>query len=235
MILDRLRGGLIVSIQPESDSPLNTAETVALLARCAVAAGAAGLRIQGVAHIAAVRAAVDVPVIGLIKRDYPGFSPYITTTAAEVGAIVDAGAEIVAFDATPRARAGGLDAPGLIAAVHARGAIAMADCATGADARAAAAAGAEIVGTTLCGYTDDTRGHDLPALDVLRDAAASGAFAILEGGVGDPAAVASGFEHGAGAVVVGTALTNIDARMRLFAGASPRQKSATDNRSQTKV
>ena len=234
MNLDRLRG-LIVSIQPEPESVLNTAETVALLARCAVAAGAAGVRIQGVGHIAAARAAVNVPVIGLIKRVYPGFGPFITVTDDEIAAIVVAGADIVAFDAPPRERPGGLDPAGLVAAVHARGALAMADCATAQDVRTAAAAGADIVGTTLCGYTDETRGHALPALDVLREAVATGAFAILEGGVADPADVSAGFAAGASAVVVGTALTNIDARIRTFAGAASRQKSATDNRSQRTV
>lgn len=230
MILERLRG-LIVSIQPEPDSVLNTPETVALFARCAVAAGAAGVRIEGISRIAAVRSAVEVPIVGLIKRAYPGFEPYITPTEDEVEAVVAAGAEIVAFDATARARPHGHDAAALIAAIHAGGALAMADCATGAEVRAAASAGADIVATTLCGYTDETRGHALPALDVLRDGAATGAFAILEGGVADPEQVRAAFAAGAAAVVVGTALTNLDARVRAFAAPAARQKSAPGNRS----
>ena len=230
MILERL-GGLIVSIQPEAASVLNTPETVALLARCAVANGAAGVRIEGAARIAAVRRAVDVPIVGLIKRVYPGFDPYITPTEDEIAAIARAGAEIVAFDATGRARPDGHDTAAMIAAIHARGALAMADCATGVQVRAAAAAGADIVGTTLCGYTEETRGHALPALDVLGEAAATGAFAILEGGVADPEGVRLGFVAGASAVVVGTALTNLDARIRAFAEIPARQKSAPEIRS----
>ncbi len=145
MTLQRLRG-LIVSIQPEPESVLNTPATVALFAQCAVANGASGVRIEGAGRIAAVRAAVGVPIVGLIKRVYPGFEPYITPTVEEIDAIVAAGAEVIAFDATPRARPGGYDVPGLVAAIHARGALAMADCATGAEARAAAAAGADVVG-----------------------------------------------------------------------------------------
>lgn len=230
MILENLRG-LIVSIQPEAESVLNTPETVALMARCAVANGAAGVRIEGAERIAAVRRAVEVPIVGLVKRVYPGFGPYITPTEDEVAAVSGAGAEIVAFDATERARPYGHDVAGLIAAIHARGALAMADCATGSQARAAAAAGADIVGTTLCGYTDETRGHALPALDVLREIAATGAFAVLEGGVADPAQAGAGFAAGASAVVVGTALTNLDARVRAFAGAPARQKSSPEDRS----
>ncbi len=228
MNLERLRG-LIVSIQPEPDSVLNRPEIVALLARAVVANGAAGVRIEGAERIAAVRAAVDVPIVGLIKRSFPGFAPYITPTAEEIDAIVAAGAEIVAFDATPRARPHGDDVPAMAGRIHARGAVAMADCATSAEVRAAAAAGAEIVATTLSGYTDDTRGRHLPALDVLRDAVATGAFAILEGGVAMPDEVAAAIAAGAGAVVVGTALTNLDARVRTFATAA-RQKSAPENR-----
>jgi N-acylglucosamine-6-phosphate 2-epimerase len=230
MILERL-GGLVVSIQPEASSVLNTPETVALLARCAVANGATGVRIEGAARIAAVRRAVDVPIVGLIKRVYPGFDPYITPTGDEIAAIAEAGAEIVAFDATGRPRPDGRDTAAMIAAIHARGALAMADCATAAQARAAAAAGADIVGTTLCGYTEETRGHTLPALDVLREAAATGAFAILEGGVANPESVRLGFLAGASAVVVGTALTNLDARIRAFADFPARQKSAPEIRS----
>jgi N-acylglucosamine-6-phosphate 2-epimerase len=234
VILERL-GGLIVSIQPEAASVLNTPETVALLAGCAVANGAAGVRIEGAARIAAVRRVVDVPIVGLVKRIYPGFDPYITPTADEIAAIAAAGAEIIAFDATGRARPHGHDTAAMIAAIHACGALAMADCATGAEARTAAAAGADIVATTLCGYTDDTRGHARPALDVLREAAATGAFAILEGGVADPEGVRLGFAAGASAVVVGTALTNLDARIRAFADIPARQKSAPEICSQRTV
>jgi N-acylglucosamine-6-phosphate 2-epimerase len=232
--LDDLRG-LIVSIQPEPASVLSTPETIALLARCAVAAGATGVRIEGTLRIAAVRAAVDVPIVGLIKRSYAGFEPYITPTEDEIDAIVGAGADIVAFDATRRPRPHGHDAAALIAATHARGALAMADCATADDVRSAAAARADIVATTLCGYTSDTKGHTLPAFDVLRAAAATGAFAILEGGVGEPEEVRIAFEAGAAAVVVGTALTNLDARIRSFAAAAARQKSATGNRRPRRV
>jgi N-acylglucosamine-6-phosphate 2-epimerase len=217
VIFDRLRGGLIVSIQPEAASVLNDPATVALLARCVVANGAAGVRIEGGARIAAVRAAVGVPIVGLVKRAYPGFAPYISPTLTEIDEIVAAGAEVVAFDATARERPGGRDVAALVAAIHARGALAMADCATAAELAAAARAGADIVGTTLAGYTDETRGRALPATDLLGAAAMSGAFVILEGGIATPAQAVGGIAAGANAVVVGTALTNLDARVRDFA------------------
>jgi N-acylglucosamine-6-phosphate 2-epimerase len=221
-VLDALRGALIVSVQAEADSPLNTPETIAQLSRAAVANGAAAVRVEGLARIAAVRRALAVPIVGIIKRAYEGFEPYITATEREIAEVIAAGAEIVAFDATDRQHPDGRDVVAVIAAIHARGALAMADCATEADVANAAAAGAEIVATTLCGYTDQTRGTPLPALELVRACAASGAFAICEGGVASPDDVRAAFAAGANAVVVGTAITNVDALVRRFAAGSPR-------------
>ncbi|GAC1598663.1 MAG: N-acetylmannosamine-6-phosphate 2-epimerase [Candidatus Velthaea sp.] len=187
-VLERLRGGVIVSVQAEADSLLNTPQTIALLARVAEANGAAG-----------------------------GFGPYITVTEREIGEAAGAGADIIAFDATGRQRPTGLDVAALCAAVRTAGALPMADCATLADGRVAAAGGAAIVASTLCGYTDETRGTPLPALDLVRALSALGAFTICEGGVGTPGQVKDALATGADAVVVGTAITNIDVLVRRFA------------------
>lgn len=221
-VLEALRGGLIVSVQAEAGSPLNTPETIAVLARAAVENGAVGLRVEGSTRIAAARRATAVPLIGIVKRAYPGFEPYITPTEREIAEAIAAGASIVAFDATARPRPGGADVAGAIAAIHARGALAMADCASPPDVTAAVAAGAEIVATTLCGYTEQTRRTALPALELVRACAATGAFAVCEGGVAAPAELRAAFEAGAQAVVVGTAITNVDLLVRRFAAAAPR-------------
>jgi N-acylglucosamine-6-phosphate 2-epimerase len=220
-LLERLRGGLIVSVQAEAGSLLNTPETIALLSRVAVSNGAAGVRIEGGARIGAVRRAVDVPIVGIVKRAYPGFAPYITASEREIAEVVAAGAEIVAFDATGRPRPDGTRIGDVVDAIQQRGAFAMADCATADDVTRAAAAGAAIVATTLCGYTDETQGAALPALDVVRIAKASGAFAICEGGVASPGDLEEAFAAGADAVVVGTAITNIDVLVRRFVAATP--------------
>jgi N-acylglucosamine-6-phosphate 2-epimerase len=218
-VIERLRG-LIVSVQAPG-SLLDTPATIALLARVAEANGAAGVRVQGGPTIGAVKRAVAVPVIGLVKRTYDGFAPYITPSLREVAEIAAAGADIIAFDATARPRPGGLDVAGLIAAIHARGALAMADCSGAADGAAAAEAGADLVATTLCGYTEETAGLALPALDVLRDLVRTGPPAIAEGGVGSPADLAAAMAAGAHAVVVGTAITNVDVLVRRFAAGIP--------------
>jgi N-acylglucosamine-6-phosphate 2-epimerase len=221
MNLAELRG-LIVSIQPEETSPLNTPEIVALMAVCAVMNGAVGVRIEGGELIAAVRRAVDVPIIGLVKRRYSGFEPYITPTAAEIEEIVAAGAEIVALDATPRARPDGRSLADAIASVRAFGRVAMADCSDAGELAFAAQQGAQIVATTLAGYTPTTAGRSLPALDLIGVARRSGAFVILEGGIGDPEQARAAFAAGADAIVVGTAISNLDALVRRFASAVPR-------------
>ncbi len=206
-VLARLRGNLIVSVQVPRGSQLARPENIAAMAAAAVEAGAAGVRIESVAHLEAVRARIGVPVIGIIKREYDGFLPYITPTLADVREVLATGAEIVAFDATRRPRPDGSTTDAIVAEIHRAGALAMADCARGGDGRDARAAGADILATTLCGYTEGTRGAELPALQLAGELATFGAFAVCEGGIADPERARAGLEAGADAVVVGTAIT----------------------------
>jgi N-acylglucosamine-6-phosphate 2-epimerase len=221
VILERLAGRVIVSVQAAADSLLNTPETIALLARVAEQNGAAGVRVEGLARIGAVRRAVNLPLIGLVKRPYDGFEPYITVTEREVAEAAAAGADIIAFDATQRPRPGDVTVAALVAAIRTSGALPMADCSDVNDARAAAAAGAVILGTTLCGYTQATRATALPALDLLRAMRMAEVFVICEGGVSTPSEVKEAFAAGADAVVVGTAITNVDVLVRRFVSAAP--------------
>lgn len=221
-VLERLRGGVIVSVQANADSVLNAPPTIATLAQCAIANGAAGVRIEGSARIAAVRAAIDGPILGIIKRVHEGFEPYITSTIEEIAEAALAGAHVVAFDATERPRFGGAGIRASINEIRRRAKLAMADCSTEDDARDATEAGADIIATTLAGYTRETHGRALPALDLVHRFSRFHPFVICEGGVGDPASVAAAFAAGASAVVVGTALTNLDANVSRFVAAAPR-------------
>ena len=101
-LLDALRGGLIVSVQAWRGSALDDPHVIAAMARAAQDGGAVAVRIAGVDHLRAVRELVALPIVGLIKREYPGFEPYITPTLEEVRDVIGAGADIVAFDATAR-------------------------------------------------------------------------------------------------------------------------------------
>jgi N-acylglucosamine-6-phosphate 2-epimerase len=218
-VIERLRAGLIVSVQAEPGSVLDDPATIALLARCVVANGAAAVRVAGAETIRAVRAAVNVPIVGLIKGEASGFWPYITSSLADVAAICAAGADIVAFDATLRPRASGVTVAELCDAAQRSGRLAFADCATVDDGHAALSVGADIVATTLAGYTTETAGCRLPALDLVRALAKLHPFVVCEGGIAEPDQARAAFVAGASAVVVGTAITNMDALTRRFAAA----------------
>lgn len=224
-VLDRLRGKLIVSVQARAGSALDDPAVLAAMARAAQQAGAAAVRVQGVANLRAVRERVSVPIVGIIKRDYAGFEPYITPTAEDVAAVLACGAEIVAFDATARPHPDDANTAILVEAIHAGGALAMADCALADDGVSAQAAGADIVATTLCGYTKESRGQELPAFGLVRAFSELDTFVICEGGVHSPAQAARALAEGAGAVVVGTAITNTEWLVQQFVASLAPQRS----------
>ena len=207
-VLDTLRGGLVVSCQPLPDEPADPMRDASVQARVAAAAvlgGAAGIRANAPDHIAAVRAAVDVPVIGLWK-DGPG-PVTITPTSTHARAVAQAGAHLVAIDATDRPRP--TPFPDVVAAVHAVGALVLADVSTEAEGHAAIDAGADAVATTLSGYTSHapkTPGPDLGLLERLATRLAVPVFA--EGRYRTPDDLRRAYAAGAHAVVVGNAITS---------------------------
>src|SRR5215210_1015443 len=105
--LELMRGGLVVSVQAAAGSPLAAPEQLAAIARAVSAGGAAGIRTEGLPGIAAIRKAVELPVIGLVKRRVPETDVYITPTLDDALAVAGRGAELVAVDATERPRADG--------------------------------------------------------------------------------------------------------------------------------
>jgi N-acylglucosamine-6-phosphate 2-epimerase len=208
-LLNTLRGGLVVSCQPVDDGPMDHPDIVAAMAAAAVAGGANGLRIEGAANLAAVRPRVSVPIIGILKRDLDDSPVRITPFVEDVRALTEAGADIIAYDATDRPRPETTTA--ILAAIKAAGALAMADCATLVDGQRARAEGAAILGTTLSGYTDETAGRaegvDLALIGAFRDL---GGFVMAEGRVNTPELAAQAMAAGADAVTVGTALTRLE-------------------------
>ncbi|HVH02812.1 MAG TPA: putative N-acetylmannosamine-6-phosphate 2-epimerase [Amaricoccus sp.] len=204
-VVSRLRGKLVVSCQPVPNGPLDTVEAIVAYGLAAEAAGAAGLRIECARNVAAVAAASTLPVIGLIKRDLADSAVRITPYLADVEALLDAGAAVVAVDATDRPRP--VPSAALLAAIKRRGAVAMADISTGAEARAAIAAGADIVGTTMSGYTGPGPTPAGPDLGLVGECATLGAPVLAEGRYNAPALAAAAMRAGATAVVVGSAIT----------------------------
>jgi len=145
-------------------------------------------------------------VIGLVKRDLRDSPVRITPFLRDARALAAAGARIVAFDATRRRRP--VDVPAMIAAIHGAGALAMADIATEAEARAALAAGADMLGTTLSGYVGPGAVPEQPDLELVRACAALGTVPVYaEGRFNAPGLAASAMLAGADAVVVGSAIT----------------------------
>ncbi len=215
--LASLRGGLIASCQPVPAGPFDRPELVAAFARAAVEGGAKGLRIEGLANVRAVAQASTLPIIGLIKRDLSESAVRITPFVDDVTRLAEAGARIVAFDATRRTRPTPVTA--LIAAAHAVGALAMADCADLGDARAALAAGADIIGTTLAGYVGPGPTPELPDLGLISAAAALSLPVFAEGRFNAPGLARKAMHAGAFAVVVGSAITRPEHIARWFADA----------------
>lgn len=205
--LDALDGGLVVSCQAYPDEPMRDPRTMAQIARAAVRGGAVGIRVQGIADIEAV-ADLDVPVIGLWK-DGDG-DVFITPTLEHARSVAEAGAVIVALDGTRRPRPDGLTLAETIAQLRdAYDVMIMADCGSLDDAIAAEAAGADILGTTLSGYTGErprTHGPDLELIAQIRSRCTRPIMA--EGRIHSPADAAAARDAGAFSVCVGTAITH---------------------------
>ena len=217
-VLAALAGRLIVSCQAYPGEPMRHPDTMRRVAQAAVAGGAAGIRAQGLADLEAIRAAVEVPLIGLWKDgDEPVF---ITPTVEHARAVALTGADIVAVDGTRRTRPDGSPLAASIEAVHDLGALVMADCSSVDDALEAEAGGADIVGTTLAGYTQGATHASGPDLAVLAAMASAVSVPVLcEGRVRSPDDARAALGAGAFAVVVGTAITHPTSITRSFVDA----------------
>ncbi|ENZ8429891.1 TPA: N-acetylmannosamine-6-phosphate 2-epimerase [Klebsiella aerogenes] len=203
----RQHGGLIVSCQPVPGSPLDNPQIVAAMALAAEQAGAVALRIEGLNNLQAVRSLVTVPIIGLIKRDLHESPVRITPWVEDIVALAQGGADIIAIDGTQRQRPVPVSA--LLAEIHHQGKVAMADCSSQADALQCWQLGAEIVGTTLSGYTAEET-PDEPDLALVKSLSAAGCRVIAEGRYNTPAQAAEAMRHGAWAVTVGSAITRLE-------------------------
>lgn len=208
-ILDSLRGTLIVSCQAYPGEAMLDPRTMSQVALAAVAGGAAAIRAKGLDDLRAIRAAVDVPIIGLVKVGDSGV--YITPTLADCLDVASTGCEIVALDGTRRERPDALTLAETIERLKEQfpEVLVMADCGSAGDAAAAQQAGADIIGTTLVGYSGErpkTEGPDWEAIDEI--IAQADRPVLVEGRVHSPADAAEAIRRGAWGVVVGTAITH---------------------------
>ncbi|MCG8364123.1 MAG: N-acetylmannosamine-6-phosphate 2-epimerase [Pseudanabaenales cyanobacterium] len=220
-VLQTLKGGLVVSCQAPVDSPLSDPMVIAAMAQAAINQGAVGVRIDTPAHVRAVRKRVRAPIIGLWKQQISGYQVYITPQFEQALAIAEAGADMIAIDATLRDRPGGETVAGLIQQIHQHlNKPVMADVDTLEAAIAAAEAGADLVGTTLYGYTAQTQQNTPPAYDLLVEIVKKLSIpAVCEGGVASPQMARKALDIGAYTVVVGTAITGIDTQVKAYRAA----------------
>lgn len=207
-IAANLRGGLIVSCQALPGEPLFGADIMARLAVAAGAGGAVGIRANSPADIAAIRAVTALPLIGLSKVDIAGFDVYITPTLADAQAVSDAGADIVALDATERPHPAGTAAEFIKRVKAMTGKPVLADISTYDEALQAQDAGADFVSTTMSGYTPYSPQTEGPDLDLVRRLASALTVPLIaEGRIAAPEQAHAALNAGAWAVVVGGAIT----------------------------
>lgn len=209
-VFDRVRGGLIVSCQALEHEPLHSSFIMSRMAVAAEMSGAAGIRANTVADITEIRKAVQLPMIGIIKQVYPDSEVYITPTMAEVDALVKTGVEIIAMDATNRLRTGGKSLDEIFGAVRQKypDQLFMADCSCCEEALHAAGIGFDCVGTTMAGYTPDTKGTALPDLAFIQKISRAVSVPVIaEGGIHFPQQLRQALDAGAFCAVVGGAIT----------------------------
>ncbi|MGH2410484.1 MAG: N-acetylmannosamine-6-phosphate 2-epimerase [Chloroflexota bacterium] len=219
------RGGLIVSCQAAEGDPLRSPGIMAALAQAAVQGGAVGIRANGADDVEAICRVVACPVIGLHKRVYEGIQ-CITPTFADARLLIEAGASLVAVEATARreelaARAKVEPFVGVLGRIHQElECSVMADVSTLAEGIEAARLGADIVATTMSGYTPQTRPPKGPDLDLVAALAAAVSVPVIaEGRLWTPEQAARALSAGAFAVVVGSAITRPRAITERFVAA----------------
>ena len=225
--LQAVQGRLIVSCQAPDADPFRDPGSIARFAVAAERGGAAGIRANGAADVAAVRAATGLPVFGIEKRIQSDGKLLITPSFEDAHALVEAGAAVLAVECTARAQRFG--ALTLIERIRAELQVpVMADIATLEEALAAEGAGADFVASTMRGYTDETRSSRMFEPDFIRELCSRLRIPVLaEGRIEDPAQATEALQAGAFAVIVGTAITRPEAITARFARALQRHVEVT--------
>lgn len=209
-VLEKIKGGLIVSCQALPDEPLYSSYIMSRMAYAALEGGAVGIRANTVEDITEIKKTVDLPVIGIIKAVYDDSNVYISPTMKEIDALVACGVDIIATDATKRPRPEGRELDDFFGEVRKKypDQLFMADCSSYEEGIHAAEIGFDLIGTTMNGYTDYTKGAQLPNIEMMKALVENcGKPVIAEGGIWSPDQLVAALGTGALAAVVGTAIT----------------------------
>lgn len=220
----QMKGKLIVSCQALPEEPLHSSFIMGRMALAAKEGGACGIRANTKEDIREIQSQVDLPVIGIVKRDYEDSSVYITPTEKEVNELMEVQPEIIAVDATARLRPGGLSLADFFSSMKEKypNQLWMADCSTVEEALYADSLGFDFIGTTMVGYTPQSKGLRIEADDfmILRQIISKSEHPVIaEGNIDTPEKAKRVIELGAFCVVVGSIITRPQLITRAFAKA----------------
>lgn len=210
--LEQLKGHLIVSCQALPHEPLHSSFIMGRMARAAKEGGAFGIRANTKEDIAEIQKNVDLPVIGIVKRDYDDSKVYITPTMKEIDELMEARPEIIAIDATISLRPGGVTLDDFYHDIRAKypDQLLMADCSTVEEALHADELGFDFIGTTLVGYTEQSEGDKIETNDfeIIRTILSKVKHLVIaEGNINTPQKARRVVELGCYSVVVGSIIT----------------------------
>ena len=210
--IELLKGKLIVSCQALSHEPLHSSFIMGRMALAAKEGGAAGIRANTKEDIIEIKKQVNLPIIGIVKQNYEDCEVYITPTMKEIDVLMEVKPEIIAIDATSSLRPEGITLEKFFRVVKEKypGQLFMADCSTVEEAIYADQLGFDFIGTTLVGYTEQSKGDRIEANDfeILREILASvKGRVIAEGNINTPEKAKRVIELGAFSVVVGSCIT----------------------------
>lgn len=207
-MLDQIKGKLVISCQALPGEPLHSPMIMGRMALAAKNAGAAGIRAQGVEDIIEIKQVTGLPVIGIIKRNYPDSEVFITATKKEVQELLATDCEMIALDATIRPRPNGELLQDLLDQIHAANRLAMADCSTVEEAKIAEEIGFDCVSTTLAGYTSYSTQTSGPDVELVKQLVKDCQIPVIaEGKIHTPEQLKEIMNLGVYSAVVGGAIT----------------------------
>ncbi|WP_196491629.1 N-acetylmannosamine-6-phosphate 2-epimerase [Photobacterium leiognathi] len=211
-MLSIVKNNLIVSCQALEDEPLHSSFIMGRMALAAKEGGACAIRANSPQDIIEIKRVTQLPVVGILKRDYDNSSIYITATMKEIDELMTAEPEMIALDASLALRPDGMTLQEMVDTIRQQypSVLLMADIATLEEALTAQELGFDCISTTLHGYTTETKGMKLYHNDFsfLRDVVNAVSIPVIaEGNVGTPAQAKRCLEVGAYSVVVGGAIT----------------------------